>query len=63
MISYAPLWETMKKRAASTYTLQVNGEISFGTLQMLLKHRGRTLRLHGFPGVHKALLCSQEQSL
>ncbi len=25
MISYEPLWELMKRRGASTYTLQVKG--------------------------------------
>ena len=25
MISYAPLWETMEKKSATTYTLQVKG--------------------------------------
>ena len=25
MISYAPLWETMKKRGATTYTLEFKG--------------------------------------
>ena len=35
MISYAPLWETMKKRGATTYTLQVKGEISSPTIRRL----------------------------
>ena len=35
MISYAPLWETMKKRGATTYTLQVKGEISSSTIRRL----------------------------
>lgn len=35
MISYAPLWETMKKKNASTYTLQVKGEISSSTIRRL----------------------------
>ena len=35
MISYAPLWETMKKRGASTYTLQVKGKISSSTIRRL----------------------------
>ena len=35
MISYAPLWETMKRRGASTYTLQVKGEISSSTIRRL----------------------------
>ena len=35
MISYAPLWETMKKRGATTYTLQVKGRISSSTIRRL----------------------------
>lgn len=35
MISYAPLWETMKRQGASTYTLQVKGEISSSTIRRL----------------------------
>ncbi len=35
MISYAPLWETMKKRSATTYTLQVKGGISSSTIRRL----------------------------
>ena len=35
MISYAPLWETMKRKNASTYTLQVKGEISSSTVRRL----------------------------
>lgn len=35
MISYAPLWETMKKRNATTYTLQVKGGISSSTIRRL----------------------------
>ena len=35
MISYAPLWETMKKKKATTYTLQVKGEISSSTVRRL----------------------------
>lgn len=41
MISYAPLWETMKKRGATTYTLRNrgNGEnISGSTLLRLQKN-------------------------
>ena len=33
MISYAPLWETMQRKKATTYTLQVNGEISSSTVR------------------------------
>lgn len=35
MISYEPLWETMKRKNASTYTLQVKGEISSSTVRRL----------------------------
>ena len=35
MISYAPLWETMKRKDASTYTLQVKGGISSSTVRRL----------------------------
>ena len=35
MISYAPLWRTMKARGATTYTLQVKGEISSSTVRRL----------------------------
>ena len=35
MISYAPLWETMEKRGATTYTLQCKGGISSSTIRRL----------------------------
>lgn len=35
MISYAPLWETMKRKNATIYTLQVKGEISSSTVRRL----------------------------
>lgn len=35
MISYAPLWETMRRKKATTYTLQVKGEISSSTIRRL----------------------------
>ena len=35
MISYAPLWDTMEKKHATTYTLQVKGEISSSTIRRL----------------------------
>ena len=35
MISYAPLWETMRKKSATTYTLRVKGGISGSTLLRL----------------------------
>ena len=35
MISYAPLWETMKRKSATTYTLRVKGGVSGSTLLRL----------------------------
>ena len=35
MISYAPLWKTMEKSNATTYTLQVKGGISSSTIRRL----------------------------
>lgn len=35
MISYKPLWITMDKKGASTYTLQVKGGISSSTIRRL----------------------------
>ena len=35
MISYAPLWRTVKAPGATTYTLQVRGEISSSTVRRL----------------------------
>ena len=34
-ISYEPLWNTMKKRGATTYTLQAKGYISSSTIRRL----------------------------
>lgn len=35
MISYAPLWKTMEKVNATTYTLQVKGGVSSSTIRRL----------------------------
>ena len=35
MISYAPLWETMERRGATTYTLQVKGGISSASIRRM----------------------------
>lgn len=35
MISYRPLWATMERVNATTYTLQVKGEISSSTMRRL----------------------------
>lgn len=35
MISYKRLWSTMEEKAATTYTLQIKGEISSSTIRGL----------------------------
>lgn len=35
MIFYDPLWETMRRKGATTYTLQVKGGISSSTIRRL----------------------------
>lgn len=35
MIRYAPLWETMKKKKYTTYTLRIKYEMSHATVQRL----------------------------
>lgn len=35
MISYAPLWETMKRQGVTTYTLQVKAGISSSTIRRM----------------------------
>ena len=35
LISYEPLWQTMKRLGATTYTLQVKGGISSSTIRRL----------------------------
>ena len=38
MITYAPLWETMKKKGVTTYTLREKWKISGSTVQRLKKN-------------------------
>ena len=38
MIVYTPLWETLKKKGMSTYTLRVKMNISGSTVQRLRKN-------------------------
>ena len=38
MIVYTPLWETLKKKGLSTYTLRVKFQISGSTVQRLRKN-------------------------
>ena len=39
MISYAPLWETMKRKGVTTYTLIKRYSFSKGTLDSLKQNR------------------------
>ncbi len=38
MITYTPLWETLKKKGMSTYTLRVKFNISGSTVQRLRRN-------------------------
>ena len=42
MISFRPLWETMKKKGVSTYTLRYKEHIGGGTIQKLKKNQDVT---------------------
>lgn len=55
MISYAPLWETMKKRNATTYTLQVKGGISSSTIRRL--KAGDSVSTNSLEALCKILEC------
>lgn len=55
MISYAPLWETMKKRGATTYTLQVKGEISSSSVRRL--KAGQSVSTNTLDALCKILDC------
>lgn len=55
MISYAPLWETMKRRNAPTYTLQVKGGISSSTIRRL--KAGESVSTNTLEALCKILEC------
>ena len=38
MLDYSPLWETLKKKGLSTYTLRVKFQISGSTVQRLRRN-------------------------
>lgn len=56
MISYAPLWETMKRRGATTYTLQVKGGISSSTIRRL--KAGESVSTNTLEALCKILNCT-----
>ena len=55
MISYAPLWRTMEQQGATTYTLQVKGQISSSTVRRL-KH-GESVSTNTLDALCKVLRC------
>lgn len=56
MISYAPLWATMAKKKATTYTLQVKGEISSSTIRRL--KAGESVSTNTLNALCKVLRCT-----
>jgi len=55
MISYAPLWRTMEQQGATTYTLQVKGQISSSTVRRL--KRDESVSTNTLDALCKVLQC------
>ena len=55
MISYDPLWETMARLGATTYTLQVKGQISSSTIRRL--KAGQSVSTNTIDALCKLLGC------
>ena len=58
MISYEPLWKTMKLRGATTYTLQVKGGISSSTIRRM--KAGESVSTNTLEALCKILDCPLE---
>lgn len=58
MISYSPLWETMKRLGATTYTLQVKGGISSSTIRRM--KAGDSISTNSLDALCKILQCGLE---
>lgn len=56
MISYAPLWETMARRGATIYTLQVKGGISSASIRRM--KAGDSVSTNTLEALCKLLNCS-----
>ena len=56
MISYEPLWQTMARLGATTYTLQVKGQISSSTIRRL--KTGQSVSTNTIDALCKLLECS-----
>lgn len=61
MISYAPLWETMKEKGISTYALQKKYHFSRGTLDSL--KQGRNISTATLNDLCNILSCRVEDIL
>ena len=55
LISYAPLWRTMERTGATTYTLQVKGQISSSTIRRL--KAGESVSTNTLDALCKILQC------
>lgn len=55
MISYDPLWKTMDAQGATTYTLQVKGQISSSTIRRL--KNGQSVSTNTLDALCKLLNC------
>ena len=55
MISYEPLWQTMERLGATTYTLQVKGQISSSTIRRL--KAGQSVSTNTIDSLCKLLDC------
>ena len=58
VISYARLWETMRRRGATTYTLQVKGGISSSTIRRL--RSGESVSTNTLDALCQILDCALE---
>ena len=56
MISYQPLWKTMAERGATTYTLEVKGNISSSTIRRL--KAGESVSTNTLDALCKILQCN-----
>ena len=59
VISYAPLWKTMEKRGATTYTLQCKGGISSSTIRRL--KAGESVSTNTLEALCKILECTLDE--
>lgn len=59
MISYQPLWDTMERKGATTYTLQVKGNVSSSTIRRL--KAGESVSTNTLDALCKILNCSVEE--